>query len=90
MESFYQIVTKQEIDGNWVGFFVENSEIYKTEDDACKAIVKLNNKHISKRFNEHLEIQFDIEDKNVILQIYNPRTDDVEKEYYVQKLTLAQ
>ena len=90
MESFYQIVTKQEIDGNWVGFFVENSEIYKTEDDACKAVVDLANKHISKRFNEHLEIQFDIENKDVILQIYNPRIDDVEKEYYVQKLTLAQ
>lgn len=90
MESFYQIVTKQEIDGNWVGFFVENSEIYKTEDDAYRAVGDLANKHISKRFNEHLEIQFDIEDEDVILQIYNPRIDDVEKEYYIQKLTFAQ
>lgn len=89
METFYQIVTKKDIDGHWVGFFVENSEIYKTEDDACKAIVDLANKHISKRFNDHLEIQFNIEDKDVILQIYNPRIDDIEKEYYVQKLTVA-
>lgn len=90
MESFYQIVTKQEIDGNWVGFLVENSEIYKTEDDAYKAVADLANKHISKRFNEHLEIQFDIEDEDVILQIYNPRINDVEKEYYVQKVKVAQ
>ena len=90
MESFYQIVTKQEIDGNWVGFLVENSEIYKTEDDAYRAVGDLADKHISKRFNEHLEIQFDIEDEDVILQIYNPRIDDIEKEYYIQKLTVAQ
>lgn len=90
MESFYQIVTKQKIDGNWVGFLVENSEIYKTEDDAYKAVADLANKHISKRFNEHLEIQFDIEDEDVILQIYNPRINDVEKEYYVQKVKVAQ
>ena len=89
MESFYQIVTKQEIDGNWVGFFTENSEIYKTEDEAYKAVVDLANKHINKRFNEHFEIQYSIEDEDVIVQIYNPRIDDVEIEYYIQKLTVA-
>lgn len=89
METFYQIVTKQEIDGNWVGFFTENSEIYKTEDDAYKAVVDLANKYINKRFNDHLESQYSIEDKDVIVQIFNPRINDVEKEYYIQELTVT-
>ena len=89
METFYQIVTKQEIDGNWVGFFVENSEIYKTYEDAYQAALELAIKHTQGFFNDHLEIRHDIEDDNEIIQIFNPRINDVEKEYYIQKLTVA-
>ena len=89
MESFYQIVTKQEIDGNWVGFFTENSEIYTTYENAYKAALDLAVKHTQGFFNDHLEIRHDIEDDCEIIQIFNPRINDVEKEYYIQKLTIA-
>ena len=89
MESFYQIITKQEIDGNRVGFFVENSEIYKKYEDAYKSALNLALKHTQGFFNDHLEIRHDIEDDYEIIQIFNPRINDVEKEYYIQKLTVA-
>lgn len=89
METFYQIVTKQEIDGNWVGFFVENSEIYKTYEDAYQAALDLAIKHTQGFFNDHLEIRHDIEDDCEIIQIFNPQINDVEKEYYIQKVTVA-
>ena len=90
MDTFYQIITKQEIDGNWVGFFVENSEIYKKYEDAYKTTLDLALKHTRKFFNNHLEIRHDIENDCEIIQIFNPRINDVEKEYYIQKLTVAQ
>ena len=89
MESFYQIVTKQEIDRNWVGFFTENSEIYTTYEDAYKAAIDLAVKHTQEFYNDYLEIRHDIEDDYEIIQIFNPRINDVEKEYYIQKLTVA-
>ena len=89
MESFYQIVTKQEIDGNWVGFFTENSEIYTSYEDAYKSALNLALKHTQGFFNDHLEIRHDIEDDCEIIQIFNPQINDVEKEYYIQKLTVA-
>ena len=89
METFYQIVTKKDIDGSWVGFFVENSEIYKTYEDAYQATLELAIKHTQGFFNDHLEIRHDIEDDCEIIQIFNPRINDVEKEYYIQKLTVA-
>lgn len=89
MESFYQIITKQEIDGTWIGYFVENSELYKTYEDAYQAVLDLALKHNQGFFNDHLEIRHDIEDDCEIIQIFNPRINDVEKEYYIQKLTVA-
>ena len=89
METFYQIVTKQDIDGSWVGFFIENSEIYKSYEDAYKAALDLATKHINKLFNDHLKIQLDIEDEYIIIQISNPQINDVEREYYIQKLTVV-
>ena len=89
MESFYQIITKQEIDGSWIGYFVENSELYKTYEDAYQAALDLALKHIQGFFNDHLEIRHDIEDDCEIIQIFNPRINDVEKEYYIQKLTVT-
>lgn len=90
METFYQIVKKEDIDGSWVGFFVENSEIYKTYEDAYQAALDLAIKYINEMFNTHLEIKHHTENEDVILQIFNPRINDVEIEYYIQKLTLAQ
>lgn len=89
MESFYQIVTKQEIDGNWVGFFTENSEIYTSYEDAYKSALNLALKHTQRFFNDHLKIRHDIEDDCEIIQIFNSRINDVEKEYYIQKLTVT-
>lgn len=89
MNTFYQIVTKQDIDGSWVGYFVENSEIYTSYEDTYKSALNLALKHTQKLFNEHLEIQHNIEDDCEIIQIFNPRINDVEKEYYIQKLTIA-
>lgn len=89
MKTFYQIVTKQDIDESWVGYFVENSEIYTSYEDAYKSALNLALKHTQGFFNNHLEIRHDIEDDCEIIQIFNPQINDVEKEYYIQKLTVA-
>lgn len=89
MNTFYQIVTKQDIDGSWVGYFIENSEIYTSYEDAYISALNLALKHTQGFFNDHLEIQHDIEDDCEIIQIFNPRINDVEKEYYIQKLTVT-
>lgn len=44
MQTFYQIVTKSEVDGNWIGDFIENSEIYKTYEDAYQKALELKDK----------------------------------------------
>ena len=45
MNTFYQIVTKQDIDGSWVGYFIEKSEIYTSYEDAYKSALNLALKH---------------------------------------------
>lgn len=90
METFYQIVTKKDIDGSWVGFFVENPEIYKTYEDAYQATLDLAVKHTQGFFNDHLEVRHDIEDDCEIIQIFNPWINDIEMEYYIHKVTVAQ
>lgn len=89
MDTFYQIVTKQEVDGNWIGFFIENLELYNTYEDAYQKALDLALKHTQGFFKDHLEIRHDIEDNCEIIQIFNPRINDVEKEYYIQKLTIV-
>lgn len=89
MDIFYQIVTKQEVDGNWIGFFIENLELYNTYEDAYQKALDLALKHIQGFFNDHLKIKHHTEDENIIIQIFNPRINDVEKEYHIQKLTVA-
>ena len=38
MSTFYQIVTREDIDGNWYGFFADHAEIYKTYNEAYKKL----------------------------------------------------
>lgn len=90
MDTFYQIITKQDIDGSWVGFFVENSEIYKSYEKAYESAINLALKETQGFFNDHLEIKHNIKNDCEIIQIFNPRIKDIEMEYYIQKLTVAQ
>lgn len=89
MESFYQIVKKQEIDGNWVGFFTENSELYKTYEDAYQAALDLALKQTQGFYNDHLEIKHHTKNDNIIIKIVNRKSNDIKKEYYIQKLTIV-
>lgn len=57
MNTFYQIVTKSEVDGNWIGFFIENSDIYKTYEEACQKDEELATLKVSGDFNGHLTIR---------------------------------
>lgn len=52
MNTFYQIVTKSEVAGNWIGFFIENSEIYKTYEEAYKKAEELATLKVSGDFND--------------------------------------
>ena len=58
MNTFYQIVTKSEVDGNWVGFFIENSDIYKTYEEAYKKAEELAKLKTQGMFNNHLTVQY--------------------------------
>jgi hypothetical protein len=88
MNKFYQIVTKSEVDGNWVGLFIENSEVYKTYEEAYQKAEELALVHIKKRFNRHLKIDYHIENDKKIIEIFNSVIKDVEKEYYIKELTV--
>lgn len=89
MNTFYQIVTKSEVDGNWIGFFIENSDIYKTYEEACQKAEELATLKVSGDFNGHLTIrQYFINDEPVI-EVFNSRINDAEIEYYIKKLTVV-
>ena len=88
MNNFYQIVCKTDIDGAWVGFFVENSEIYNTYDEAYKEAEKLANSEVQRPFNTNLTIQYREKNDEKIIEVFNLRHKDVEKEYYIKKLTV--
>lgn len=88
MNTFYQIVYKTDIDGAWVGFFVENSELYNTYDEAYKEAERLANSKVQKSFNKNLTIQYREENDENIIEIFNLRHKDVEKEYHIKKLTV--
>ena len=88
MNKFYQIVTKQEIDGYWLYFFVENSEIYQTYEEAYQKALDLANEHTNELFNSHLEIKQYTEDNKPIIRIFNPRIDEIEREYHIKELTV--
>ena len=62
MNTFYQIVSKTSIDGPWVGFFVENSELYNTYDEAYKEAERLAIAYTQELFNTHYVVQYQKED----------------------------
>ena len=76
------------MDGNWVGLFIENSEVYKTYEEAYQKAGELALAHIKKRFNKYLKIDYHIENDKKIIEIFNSVIKDVEKEYYIKELTV--
>lgn len=89
MNTFYQIVTKSDIDGNWIGFFTESSEIYKTHEEAYKRAEELATLKVSGDFNDHLTIQQYFINDEPVIEVFNSRINDAEIEYHIKKLTVV-
>lgn len=89
MNTFYQIVTKSEVDGNWIGFFTENSEIYKTYEEAYKKAEELATLKVSDDFNDHLTIQQYFINDEPVIEVFNSKINDSEIEYHIKKLTVV-
>lgn len=89
MNTFYQIVTKSEVDGNWIGFFIENSDIYKTYEEAYKKAEELAKLKTQGVFNNHLTVQYRIENNETIIEVFDSRINDSDIEYYIKKLVVV-
>lgn len=90
MKSFYQIVTKQEVDGAWVGFLKENSEIYTTRENAYKKAEELARLKTKVEFNNHLTVQHCFIDNKKVIEVFNNRIKDTEIEYHIKELTVTE
>ena len=89
MQTFYQIVTKSEVNGNWVDDFIENSEIYQNYEDAYQKALDLALKQTQGFYNDHLEIKHHTKNDNIIIKIVNRKSNDIKKEYYIKKLKVV-
>lgn len=90
MKSFYQIVTKQEVDGAWAGFLTENSEIYKTREKAYEKAEELARLKTKGEFNNHLTVQHCFIDNTKVIEVFNNRIKDTEIEYHIKELTVTE
>lgn len=89
MQTFYQIVTRSEVNGNWFEDFIENSEIYQTYEDAYQKALDLALKQTQGFYNDHLEIKHHTENNNIIIKIVNRKSNDIKKEYHIKKLKVV-
>ena len=90
MSTFYQIVTKEECDGGWGGFFADHPEIYRSYDEAYKKAEELAIAKTQEPFKDYLHVQYRTENDQTIIELFSDAIDDVLKEYHIKELTLAE
>ena len=89
MSTFYQIVTREDLDGNLYGFFADHAEIYKTYDEAYKKAEELAIAKTQEPFKDYLHVQYRTEKGKTIIELFSDAIDDIVTEYYIKELTLA-
>ena len=89
MSTFYQIVTREDLDGNWYGFFAEHAKIYKTYVEAYKKAEELAIAKTQEPFKNYLHVQYRTEKGQIIIELFSDAIDDIVTEYYIKELTLA-